>query len=60
MKRKAQALADSSGIHQLKDFIRPFKAVRTDPIVQFETGFDQRTWVDFMPTGALMIPALLD
>src|SRR5690606_7714151 len=35
--REIQAAGYTGGISQLKAYIRPFKAVRADPVVRFET-----------------------
>ena len=45
--REIQALGYEGGISQLKDFVRPFKVVRVDPVVRFETAPGQQMQADF-------------
>ena len=45
--REIQAAGYTGGISQLKAFIRPFKAVRSDPVVRFETAPGLQMQADF-------------
>jgi len=45
--REIQALGYSGRISQLKAFVQPFKVVRADPVVRFETAPGQQMQVDF-------------
>jgi transposase len=45
--REIQAAGYDGGISQLKAFVRPFKMIRPDPVVRFETLPGQQMQVDF-------------
>lgn len=45
--REVQNVGYTGGISQLKAFVRPFKVVRLDPVVRFETAPGQQMQADF-------------
>jgi transposase len=45
--REIRAAGYSGGISQLKAFLQPFKVVRSDPVVRFETAPGQQMQADF-------------